>query len=621
MRTTFLAIKFLWSIELRALLLFCFLVSFGYAQMPQNVHNYWKWIEAPSTMDPYAFQGEVLSKDGEELQAVTFFLKKTFRELDDPRVDLKPSAFRRSPIGTHYQFEQTFDGRRVLGSEVKVNLRKGRTISTMIVSLVGTRNWGADLMASKTQLSDDTEEIVFFDGEVAQIAWTYEDVNAAQNQFYEVIELSNGVVLRRDAALHSGFEDAVDTTAWVYVYNPDPLTASKRIYGGDFQNFGDEDRDSLTAARELRKLEVKFENDTFWLQNKYAKVFGGINFQVPLALTDTFDFTRSQDEFEYVNSVFHVTQYRKYIATVKGFEDLLDYQIRINARAFLDDNSSFKRTSNSGGQGVMYLGYSSISLEHVDDAEDADVIIHELGHALSYSANQNIPSGVSRESIDEGLGDYLACAYSKRISEHRWENLFSWDGNNPFWEEGRKCFSDVTVDDFSSSKSIYSNGEILAVTLMEVYDKFGGTIADQIIFSSFYEYANKMEFELAGKLLLDAEEELFDGLYHKDLCTILAGRGYVTEKFCGIGFEEVNVQSLKATVLKTQFQQYSQVQINFDVPFRGEVSLYSIDGKLLMTQALSDQSSFQKTVDCLPGVYLLKMDNGKQVQMEKLIKN
>ena len=165
------------------------------------------------------------------------------------------------------------------------------------------------------------------------------------------------------------------------------------------------------------------------------------------------------------------------------------------------------------------------------------------------------------------MGDYLACAYSKRISQYRWEHLFDWDGYNPFWEEGRNCFSDVTLDDYSTSKSIYANGEVWAVTLMEIYDKVGSPVTDKIILSSVYEYANKMEFDLPAKLLLDAEETLYDGLYFKDICTVLADRGFVTKDFCGIGYAEQELKLSYADVLKGRFRQGGELNITLKMDF------------------------------------------------------
>ena len=62
-----------------------------------------------------------------------------------------------------------------------------------------------------------------------------------------------------------------------------------------------------------------------------------------------------------------------------------------------------------GNSGNSYLLFGEGG---VDDAEDADVIIHEYAHAISYAASPETNSGTERRGLDEGLGDYFAAIYS-----------------------------------------------------------------------------------------------------------------------------------------------------------------------------------------------------------------
>ena len=87
------------------------------------------------------------------------------------------------------------------------------------------------------------------------------------------------------------------------------------------------------------------------------------------------------------------------------------------------DPSGLSGADNShylGGSGQLAFGEGG-----VDDAEDADVIVHEFGHALSDHASPLSNTGLERRAIDEGYGDYFAASYSRKFSDYNWENIFS----------------------------------------------------------------------------------------------------------------------------------------------------------------------------------------------------
>jgi len=69
----------------------------------------------------------------------------------------------------------------------------------------------------------------------------------------------------------------------------------------------------------------------------------------------------------------------------------------------------------------------------VDDAEDADVVLHELGHGLHDWLTNGSLSQV--QGLSEGCGDYWAQSYSRSLGQwplsapaYNW--MFSWDGHN-----------------------------------------------------------------------------------------------------------------------------------------------------------------------------------------------
>ncbi len=80
-------------------------------------------------------------------------------------------------------------------------------------------------------------------------------------------------------------------------------------------------------------------------------------------------------------------------------------------------------------QGRLHFGEGG-----VDDAEDADVVIHELGHGIH---DWVTGGGLSqKQGLSEGVGDYYAVSYSRAYagqwepSDPQYHWVFSWDGHN-----------------------------------------------------------------------------------------------------------------------------------------------------------------------------------------------
>jgi len=69
----------------------------------------------------------------------------------------------------------------------------------------------------------------------------------------------------------------------------------------------------------------------------------------------------------------------------------------------------------------------------VDDAEDADVIVHELAHAILHGCTEGFAAG-DTGAIGEGFADYWAVAHSLRRPKGEAfhpEWVFTWNAHNP----------------------------------------------------------------------------------------------------------------------------------------------------------------------------------------------
>src|SRR5690606_2338598 len=111
-----------------------------------------------------------------------------------------------------------------------------------------------------------------------------------------------------------------------------------------------------------------------------------------------FHLTRSQAGFDGVMAYYHLNTMMKYVNETLGVQAMpLPPQtvVRFDPHGLNgDDNSHFV-----GGSQILAFGEGG-----VDDAQDADVIVHELGHGLHYFVTGGSLS--QNQGLSEGTGDY-----------------------------------------------------------------------------------------------------------------------------------------------------------------------------------------------------------------------
>jgi hypothetical protein len=303
--------------------------------------------------------------------------------------------------------------------------------------------------------------------------------------------------------------------------------------------YEDYDFEELNAERKWVNTPGSFSGGNFRLENDYFEIQ---DFSLPIVLpavsaNDTFSFTRSQSGFEDFNAFYHLNFYRNYIENL-GFTSLFRKKVFVDTHGNNGaDNSFFVHVPQYDTISTNPLVLDTLSFNRlifgeggVDDAEDADVVIHEYGHALSFLASPFSNIGRERQALDEGFGDYLAASYSRSFSEHLWQNVFSWDGHNEFWE-GRLADTDKNFLDVSDEKNIYFNGEIWSSTLMELWEKLGRTITDKLAIQTMYYNMPNGTFADAANYLLLSDSILHNFENKCDVYNVLWNRKFKND-FC-----------------------------------------------------------------------------------------
>jgi Zn-dependent metalloprotease len=262
------------------------------------------------------------------------------------------------------------------------------------------------------------------------------------------------------------------------VFNPDPLSQAGVAYAATgYSDGSDAATTQLNNARVSVTLpEIDLTAGTYKLKSTYAEIkeLGSPNKGLFTQSTSTFNFTRLDDGFEAVNAFYHLDKSLRYINQTLGIA-CVPYQ-SANAGAVLFDPHGASSADNSFyGNGQLQFGEGG-----VDDAEDADVVLHELGHGLH---DWITGGGLSQvNGLSEGCGDYWAVSYSRSLNQwgsatpqYNW--VFSWDGHNPFWG-GR-------TTDYSANyngglvNQIHTDGQIWATALMKIWDGIGREKTDK----------------------------------------------------------------------------------------------------------------------------------------------
>lgn len=232
------------------------------------------------------------------------------------------------------------------------------------------------------------------------------------------------------------------------VFDPDPRTSLN-----DESIANDSDAGVFTDAYFERVLkELTFENSIYHLRGPWVNIkdFESPNI-APGTTTDGFwNYTRDNVAFHDAMTYFHLDQNQRYMQSL-GFVG----ETGIQFGPIETDANGLGRADNSHyipGSNRMAFGHGC-----VPDNEDADVILHEYGHAIHHSINSDWGGGDSG-AMGEGFGDYWAASYSITTANGRLFKpfqVFSWDG--PDCWPGRRLDKLNATYDHGQNYSAHSN--------------------------------------------------------------------------------------------------------------------------------------------------------------------
>lgn len=222
---------------------------------------------------------------------------------------------------------------------------------------------------------------------------------------------------------------------------------------------------------------------------------------------NTFIYNRHDDQFEQVMGYYWVTEAQKYIQSL-GFGSTRrpinkeSQNIRIN-QIGIDNSYSWDKHD------VLRFGKGG-----VDDAEDAEVILHEYGHAMMDSQMTPFGYGTSVEagSIGEGFGDYWAVTVSNVIAPTPdpacvadWDSV-SYTSGTPH------CLRRVDANlhyPQDLTGAVHHDGQIWSRALWDIRTALGHVKADTLILEAQFSFAPDTTMPAAAQATVDAARALY----------------------------------------------------------------------------------------------------------------
>lgn len=589
--------------------------------------------QSPSgdNLDPFANKIAVSYYPGDAiempitLEKVVAYLQTQLPNLASEGVTLELVAHKTSPGGEHYTFDQYFQGQPVFHSQVKVNLGLNGRVYSIFDNSYNTAEWPLGLVSDVTILNNtqvaerlalvtgykqaNIEEhavIAVIDGKPAAYKWLkLYDAASNDNRLY-LLDTDGAIVYNYDLNVYSG----VPATA--YVFNPDPITSAQTIYLAPYVDSLNSNTLVLRDERVSVNIEVEKVGSMYYLQNSHFVMadFSSPSQTVVSSPTPNFFYTRTDSAFEEVNAYYHLNIYQTYVDGL-GYIALTQEQIQVDAHGLNGyDNSQF-----STGGGTYRLSFGDGG---VDDAEDADVIVHEYAHSLSYAGSPATNFGNERSALDEGYGDYFAASYSRSLSPYKWDSIFSWDGHNEYWVGRTASTSKIYPGALGSS--IHRNGEMWSTALMQVWGAFGQEVADKLALESLFGLASNMTFTDAAWVYLQADSALYGGAHYNAIFNIMVNRGFIG----GVGIQSVGNASKPGFALINSygftFNGEAAVLENYtNQPF--SITVYDISGKVInQLESLTGSTYYLSGQQLTSGTYLIKVSAGSSTQTFKLVK-
>jgi Zn-dependent metalloprotease len=502
----------------------------------------------PSKKKPEAIAEAILRKIAADL------------EIEPSLFELKFDKVKQSILGSHVLYQQYHAGKPISGAWIRVDIDKDGRVYNIFNDLVPepamakTRKVDARIAASSRhqQLSENdaktraieaaaparddavkvlfTELCYFKQGGAPVLSWKVivkttpkksrsEKGRPAEWKIY--LDAYNGAILEKRNLLR--FVNGKGR-----VFDPNPVVTLNDTSLSDKSSLPDKAYSDVV----LRDLKSGGFLDGPFVTTKATKK------RVKRTNRD-FRFKRQDRAFKEVMVYFHIDRVQRHIQSL-GFKNVLNHPIPVNIDGQRDDNSHYSPSDKD-----LTFGTGG-----VDDAEDADIILHEYGHAIQ---DDQVPGfGASDEggAMGEGFGDFWAASFfSDAKPKEMKATVGNWDATAYSGDEPpnlRRLDSNKKYPKDLSGE-VHDDGEIWSACLWELRNTLGRTTIERLVIAHHFLLSRDAGFQDGANALITADKNLNKGKNETAIREVFIRRGILPNpkrknRRAGTPFEDIPVK-------------------------------------------------------------------------------
>jgi subtilisin-like proprotein convertase family protein len=398
---------------------------------------------------------------------------------DEGRESLELLGTRRSPGVTHVRYRQVFDDVPVRAAQLVVNVTDDGEVLAASDSLTDARpDPGVEQQIDEPEATDIAGKAVpdevqattaanvvwLQDGEDLRLGWSV-SMQVAGNTSYTVwVDAVSGEVAdARETRLEYGHglpaqaggcdaAGADGPAACVFV--PDPVSSSGSFPSVDEANAGE---------RSVVELQGLDDPDSGALVGEFVNLESQFDPSAPIREPDgVWDQTSDEPGFEHAMTYFWIDTAQRLIQDL-GFEDVRNESFEIVPRFESEvDNAFFDPSVDA-----IFLGVGSNGEQ--DAGEDAQVILHEYGHAVLHQQLPNMIFNDAGGAYHDGFADAFAGLITLGLSDDP-GCLFPWFLGPLVGDECGRRFDTDKVFPEDIVNEVHADGEIWTGAVFDVLE-------------------------------------------------------------------------------------------------------------------------------------------------------